>query len=370
MSTIKLVGNDQNIMDNKVQPLAPLAESDPALSSCDDFSLHNDPEMEGEFTLFSRLPLELRDKIWRYASPGKHISNTDLEVWNSIASELETDHLLRLSSGPRIIRVEPFPFWTTIHTQTAHADGNSTITETREHFQLRFTSTEGNSSLYRVCTESRKVILRLLPLFLPSATVGREIRFRQGDLVVVKDPEGLAADLKRVIRIGLETPDCLSHIHTLAVFGDLHGLGRWSFQFDMIRLRTFLPYCKNLRTLCLLFRNGGGHLCEQDSLADYTANLSVTDYISKLPSVQRTLREKRFTKLISRSQELQRNYVSQLRLYGEESKEAAHLSSLEVKIMVYSPPKPDPRLWPGRPELRGGCLTSNLQSLRDLKPPK
>jgi hypothetical protein len=196
---------------------------------------------------------------------------------NLLNSRLVTDNALYLgSAGPRFIRLKSLPCWTKAETRTIHEDGSGVTTTIKERFKLQFLSMNDDCSLGQVCTESRQVVIKRSPLFLPSATVNKEIRFDLSDVLVIKDTSRLVGDLIDANEKGLEIPKPLSHIHTLAVFVFGRVSPGWckNYFHKLINIIQLVPYCTNLRSMCLCFHKDIENN-SYDSLTDFTSDLSI-----------------------------------------------------------------------------------------------
>lgn len=157
-----------------------------------------------EFTIFPKLPIELRYKIWGLALPGPRVVNIGARrCFNEYqASRVEGGEI-------RYTLCNPF------------------------RFQLSFCPDNSLIGMLNASRESRKIAIESLPIRLPSNDDGHEIRVGTEDAVCIKDLDLLLAELLMATKLGIELPPGLKQLHTLAIvqvdagdyeFADFHDL--------------------------------------------------------------------------------------------------------------------------------------------------
>ncbi|KAE9376631.1 hypothetical protein N431DRAFT_453034 [Stipitochalara longipes BDJ] len=162
--------------------------------------------------------------------------------------------------------------------QTKHKDGRGFTTVREQRFKLQFQP----QTMAVLCIK----LLRSLDGSLSNdlATVNKEIQFGRSDLLVIKHPETLAADLNHAIANELKILNVLAHIHTLAMLRrnsisrPLSVLDFEVRQRNIQCIHALAPYCKDLRSICLCYHDSADSVLS-DSITSYASDLSLMSRI-------------------------------------------------------------------------------------------
>ncbi|KAN0117059.1 hypothetical protein V8E51_003036 [Hyaloscypha variabilis] len=186
-----------------------------------------------KFTLFPKLPPELRDMMWNIAAP-----------------------------GPRIVTV----------------DAGECFNLNTNTFKMRFASDNKVHGMLRACRESRQIMLRLLPIRLPSKYWKKELRIGHHDVLSITKPEIFFEDLEYALEYELPIPVAISQIRALCFWITLSGHFNVPRFVQTVRsastLHNFLFAFKSLQTVifCISSEDKVNDTIDEDSFPDFTTD--------------------------------------------------------------------------------------------------
>jgi hypothetical protein len=189
------------------------------------------PSRPTKFTLFPKLPPELRDKVWKFAVPGKFEESLSLEnsctilCISALSSNyldlpiyFKGDILITVSLDPRIVTVDAGDSIIKTRTNISSNGIDTFDIKYKYKFKLCFFSETEDPGMLRACKESRHVVVKMLPIRLPSSDPKKEIRLGLHDVLAITNLEDFLEDMGTAHIHGLNIHPSISQIPALVIF--------------------------------------------------------------------------------------------------------------------------------------------------------
>lgn len=231
------------------------------------------------FYFFRKLAPELRDMIWKFTAPGK------LGDSERILTPRRQQANLGLI-GPRIVSVKAG--------NSLRCRSRYTIKSAREHtlkvvekyeFKMGFVSNQDDPGMLRACKESRHIMVKMLPIRLPSRDPAQEIRLGPHEVLWITDPVDFFYDLSMALKHELKIPSAIRQIPALCFRANspqrtrAQGLSNITCLMQTILSRTTfrqaLLALKSLQSVVFCL-SSEPQLYPDDCFSDYTTDFDPT----------------------------------------------------------------------------------------------